>query len=158
MRILAVLGYSAHRGNDLHPICEARLRHAETLAADADAVVFSGWSRSRGHDGEAELMRRAWSGPDVPLVCETTARNTAENAAGIAAIARRLRADEVVVVTSRWHAPRARLLVRAALRGTRIPVRLSAPRDRLNPWLLAREAACAVVLPLHLRRSRVERG
>jgi uncharacterized SAM-binding protein YcdF (DUF218 family) len=158
MRLLAVLGYSARRPNGLHPICAARLRHAETLGANADAVVFSGWSRSSVHHGEAELMRQAWAGPDVPLVCETTARNTAENAAGIAAIARRLRADEIVVVTSRWHAPRARLLVRAALRGTRIAVRLSAPRDRLHPWLIAREAACTLALPLHLRRSRADRG
>lgn len=158
MRVLAVLGYSARGREGLHPICEARLRHAETIAAEADAVVFSGWSRAAGDDGEAELMRQAWNGPEVPLVSETSARNTAENAAGIAAIARRLRADEVVVVTSRWHAPRARLLVRAALRGTGIPVRLSSPTDRFSLRMLAREAGCAVVLPLHLRRSRVERG
>jgi hypothetical protein len=157
MRVLAVLGYSARKRAGLHPICEARLRHAETIADAADAVIFSGWSRSAGDDGEADLMRQAWNGPEVPLVCETSARNTAENAAGIAAIAKRLRADDMVVVTSRWHAPRAGVLVRAALRGTGIRVRLSSPRDRFNMRMLAREAACAAVLPLHLRRSRVER-
>jgi DUF218 domain len=158
MRIVAVLGYSGRRGNGLDPLCEARLRHAERLAGEADAVVFSGWSRRSDGDGEAELMRRSWSGPEVPLLCETNARNTAENAAGIAAIARRLHADEVVVVTSRWHAPRAGLLVRAALRGTSIVVRSASPRDRVRPRLLAREMACALALPYHLRRSRVERG
>jgi hypothetical protein len=158
MRLLAVLGYSARGGDGLDPICEARLRHAESLAADVDAVVFSGWSRFPDGHGEAELMHRAWEGPDVRLVAETTARNTAENAARIATIARRLHADEVLIVTSRWHAPRAGLLVRAALRGTGIAVRVSSSRDRVRPRLVARELACAAVLPLHVRRSRQERG
>ena len=60
-------------------------------------------------------MRAAWNGPEVTLVSDSTARSTSENAVEVAETARRLGADEVVVVTSRWHAPRARALVRAAL-------------------------------------------
>lgn len=150
MRLVAVLGYSGPRTEGLDPICEARLRHAETLAADA--VVFSGRAKNRA--GEAELMRAAWGGPDVPIFAESTARSTAENAAEIAAVARRLGADEVVLVTSPWHERRARLLVRAALRGSGIDVRSSAPRVVTDPRLLAREAACLAVLPYHLLRAR----
>ncbi len=149
MRLVAVLGYSGRRTNGLDPICESRLRHAETL--DADAVVLSGRAKHRA--GEAKLMRAAWRGADVPLVAESTARTTADNASEVAAVARRLGADEVVVVTSPWHAPRAGLLVRAALRGTGIRVRTSAPPGRRDGRLFAREAACIAVLPYHLLRA-----
>ena len=102
MRLVAVLGYSGRRKRELHAICEARVRHAETL--EADAVLLC---------GEAELMQGAWRGGEVVL--DPRARNTRENARAVAEAARRLEADEVVVVTSAWHAFRARALVRAAL-------------------------------------------
>jgi uncharacterized SAM-binding protein YcdF (DUF218 family) len=154
MRLIAVLGYSVRRGNGLDPICSARLRHAETLAADA--VVLSGWARQSRGSGEAELMRTAWRGPDVPLVCDTTARNTAQNAAAIASVAKELEAREVVVVTSRWHAPRTWLLVRTALAGSGIAVRVSSSGGPLSPRLLAREVGSSFLLPYHLLRSRVQ--
>jgi uncharacterized SAM-binding protein YcdF (DUF218 family) len=153
MRLVAVLGYSGRRTTGLDPICESRLRHAERL--DADAVVLSGRAKHRA--GEAELMRAAWRGADVPIVAESTARSTAENAAEVAAVARRLGANEVVVVTSPWHAPRAGLLVRAALRGTGIQVRTSAPPARRAGRLLAREVACTALLPYHLVRAERRR-
>lgn len=155
MRLVAVLGYSGRRGNGLDPVCLARLRHAESL--DADAVVLSGWAKRSGRDGEAELMRTAWGGADVPLVCDSTARNTAQNAAGIAAVARQMKADEVVVVTSRWHAPRTRLLVRAALARSGTAVRVSSPRGPFRLRLIAREVACAPFAPYYLLKSRVQR-
>jgi uncharacterized SAM-binding protein YcdF (DUF218 family) len=64
----------------------------------------------------------------------------------------------VVVVTSRWHAPRAGVLVRAALRDSKVPVRTSSPRGRLEPRLLAREVACLAALPYQLLRVRSLRG
>jgi hypothetical protein len=145
---VAVLGYSRGLGDALHPIGAERLRHAETIATDARAVVLSG-------HGEAELMRDAWTGPDVPIVVDSTARSTAQNAAAVAAAARSLGADEVVVVTSSWHSFRAGRLVRGALPGT--TVRTSSPRSSASPALLAREAVCLIGLPLQarlLRRSR----
>ena len=84
-RLVAVLGYSTRRGGALHPVCAARLRAAEEVAADADAVVLSGWARRRHHPSEAELMTAAWHGPDVPLVPDGDARTTAGNARGVAA-------------------------------------------------------------------------
>jgi hypothetical protein len=149
-RVIAVLGYSApgHRG--LHPICAQRLAHAESLAEGALAVVLSGWARHPDDQPESELMRAAWAGPDVPLVCDPTARHTTGNAAAVAAEARRLHAAEVVVVTSRWHRWRAVLLVRAALRGTGITVTSSSPPGRPRLRTLLRELAGMAALPLQL--------
>jgi hypothetical protein len=44
--------------------------------------------------------------------------------------------------------------VRAALRGSGIAVSTSSPPGRPPARLLAREAACALVLPYHLLRRR----
>lgn len=141
MRLVAVLGYSPRRAHDMHDICAARLRHAEGL--HADAVLLS---------GEAELMRPEWAGPDVPLLADGDARNTRQNAAGVAEAARRLGADEVVVVTSRWHAPRALALVRSLLPG--VSVTSSSPPGRPPLTLLAREAVCLATLPFQLAALR----
>jgi uncharacterized SAM-binding protein YcdF (DUF218 family) len=155
VRLVAVLGYSPRRADGLHRLCADRLRHAERLVAERDAVLLSGWGR-RGSRAEADLMRAAWSGGDVRLIADGTARSTAGNAVSVAEAARRLDASEVTVVTSRWHAFRARMLVRAALPG--VSVRTSSPAGRPPLSLLARELACVAVLPYHLVRLRTSRG
>ena len=137
MRLVAVLGYSGRRKEELHAVCEGRVRHAESL--DADAVLLS---------GEADLMHGAWRGRRVEL--DPRARNTRENAHGVAEAARRLGADQVVVVTSGWHAFRARTLVRAALADPGVEVTSSSPPGPRPVRLLAREVACLAVLPLQL--------
>jgi uncharacterized SAM-binding protein YcdF (DUF218 family) len=139
MRLVAVLGYSGFRGRHLHAICLARLRHGEGLVREDDIVLLS---------GEAELMREAATSAYV--VVDPAARNTRENAKGVAAAARELGADEVVVVTSSWHALRARTLVRAAV-GPEIPVASSSPPGRPPVRLALRELACLTVVPLHAR-------
>jgi hypothetical protein len=156
-RLVAVLGFSARGVDGLHPLCAVRLRHAEQLADGADAVVLSGWSRHGAGFGEAELMRDAWQGSDVTLVCDPTARNTMQNAAGIAATAQDLGVDEVVVVTSAWHARRAGALVGAALGDADIVVSTSSPRGPQHPRLLARELVCLAALPYQRRRVRPSR-
>jgi len=138
MRLVAVLGYSGRPRDRIHAVCLARVRHAEGI--EGDAVLLS---------GEAELMRGDWRGGEVLL--DPNARNTRENARAVAAAARRLDADEVVVVTSAWHAYRARTLVRAALADPRVTVASSSPPGRRPVLLLARELACLAVLPLHAR-------
>jgi uncharacterized SAM-binding protein YcdF (DUF218 family) len=145
VRLVAVLGYSTRRGGDLHAVCARRLAHAEGLVDDTCVVVLS---------GEAELMRAAWKGPAVRLLFDPRARSTAGNAAGIASVARDVGADEVVLVTSRWHAPRAALLVRAALRGSGIGVTTSSPRDPPGARLLVRELICLVAAPFQAARLR----
>ncbi len=143
VRVVAVLGYSRRRDKALHRICAERLSHAEPLAADARAVVLSGMP-------EAELMRAAWTGSDVELICDPDARSTAQNAANVASVARELGADELVVVTSGWHRLRARLLLGWALRGSEIQLTVQGPRGRRPPLLVAREVVCLVLLPFQL--------
>jgi uncharacterized SAM-binding protein YcdF (DUF218 family) len=133
-------------------LCAARLTHAEELVRPGDVVLLSGWSRRREKTSEAELMRSAWNGGEVRLIEDTTAHTTRGNAASVAATARLLDAAEVTVVTSRWHAVRARALVRAALPET--PVRASSPTGRPPISLLVRELGCLALLPYQLIRVR----
>jgi len=142
-RLVAVLGYSPLRGDDLHELCAARVRHAQTVVREGDAVLLT---------GEADLMRGAWNGEVVAL--DPHARNTRENARAIAEAARRLDAGEVVIVTSAWHAPRARTLVRAALAKPDVAVTSSSPPGKAPLTLLAREAGCLAALPVQLLRVR----
>ena len=139
MRLVAVLGYSGRRDDDLHDICEDRVRHAEGVARPGDVVLLS---------GEAELMLDAWAGGEALL--DPHARNTRENAAGVAEAAQRLGADEVVLVTSTWHAFRARALVRAALGDRTVAVTSSSPAGRPPVRLAVRELACLAALPVQL--------
>jgi len=157
MRLVAVLGYSPRRYEGLHAICAQRLRYAEGIAADEDTVLLSGWARHQDAAGEVELMREAWDGPDVTLLDDTKAHNTKENARGVAEAARSIGASEVVVVTSSWHAFRARTLVKAALRRSDVPVRSEAPAGRPTVTLLARELACLAALPVQLMQLRGQR-
>jgi uncharacterized SAM-binding protein YcdF (DUF218 family) len=151
-RLLVVLGYSDGRGGELHPICAARLARAAELVAASDAVLLSGWSRRPGQMAEAELMRRAWEGPAVALHCDEDARITAENAAHAALHARELGVREVVVVTSGWHRPRARVLFRSLL--PEVPVTVVGVPAGRAPRHLLREAAVFPLVPLQIARAR----
>jgi uncharacterized SAM-binding protein YcdF (DUF218 family) len=143
MRLVAVFGYSPRRPEGLHGICEARVRQAERVVRDDDAVLLS---------GEAELMHGAWNGHQVLL--DPHARNTRENARAVAEATKQVGAREVVVVTSRWHAFRARALVRAAVPPDVEVTASPAPGQAPLP-LLAREVACLGLLPLHLAAVRL---
>jgi uncharacterized SAM-binding protein YcdF (DUF218 family) len=149
-RVVAVLGYSRGGGDRLHPICAERLEHAQALAEGADAVILSGRP-------EAELMRASWGGPEVELIADSSSRHTAENARNIAAEARELGADELVVVTSPWHRRRVSLLMRSALAGSGIELSVEAPSGPHPTLLVAREAACFAVLPVQLARTKSKR-
>ena len=138
MRLVAVLGYSGRRDAGLHAICETRVHHAESIVREDDAVLLS---------GEADLMHGHWRSGEVLL--DPHARNTRENALAVAKAARELGADEIVVVTSRWHALRAKTLVRTALRGE-APVVSSSPPDRPNARLALRELLLLAALPAQL--------
>ena len=152
-RLVAVLGYSGRRGEGIHPICAARLAAAEATAHGADAVLLSGWSRRSDRPSEAAQMQAAWSGPDVPLLDDGDARTTLGNARAVAAAAKSIRADEVVVVTSSWHRFRARLLVRAAL-GPGVSLELVSPSRSRPLQLVGRELLCLLALPFQLRALR----
>jgi uncharacterized SAM-binding protein YcdF (DUF218 family) len=148
-----VLGFSTWHSGGLHPICAARLETAERAADGADAVLLSGWSRRRRRPSEAELMQRAWRGPDLPLVVDGDARTTLGNARAVAAVATELGATEVLLVTSSWHVRRARLLVRAAL-GPDVKLEVVTPARSRPPYLVGREVVCLAALPLQRARAR----
>jgi uncharacterized SAM-binding protein YcdF (DUF218 family) len=154
VKLLVVLGYSDGKRDELHPICAARLERARSLADGADAVVLTGWARRHGGVAEAELMRRAWGGPQERVICDPEARITAENAARVAGLVRRLGARDVVVVTSWWHRLRASLLFRTLLRGTGARVHVVAAGRLWSPRLVLRELACFALVPVQLRRAR----
>jgi hypothetical protein len=152
-----VLGYSGWRHRSLHPVCAARLEAGERVAEGADAVLLSGWARRPGRETEAALMLAAWRGPGVPLLADVDARTTVGNARAVAAAARELGADKVVVVTSSWHRLRTRLLLRAAL-GPDVEIELVSPARSHRLLLVGREAACLLLLPLQLWAVRRRRS
>lgn len=146
-RVVAVLGYSDGTAG-LHPVCGARLERAAEVARLDDVVLLSGWARSGKGTSEAELMARAWSGAEERLLLDRSARTTLGNALAVARAARSAGASDVVLVTSGWHARRARVLTRAALAGTGARLRLVTTTERPGPGARLRELACWSMVPV----------
>ena len=147
-RLVAVLGYSTGSGDELHPVCAARLARAAEEAAPEDAVLLSGWARRRRTVAEAELMARAWNGRTSRLLLDQGARSTYGNARAIARAASEVGVSEIVVVTSGWHGRRAARLVRAALPEPAPRVSLVATDERGSLAHRARELACWTLVPI----------
>ena len=153
-RVIVVLGYSDRGEGVLHPICVERLEHAARIATEHDVVVLSGWARVPGTRSEAELMASAWTGQARELVVDPDARTTVGNATNAVDDVLRTKATEVIVVTSRWHAPRSAVAFRWRLRGSGATVVTTVPRGpgRFRDWL--RELPCWVLLPFQLVAKR----
>ena len=157
-RLIAVCGYSDGRETGLHPICERRLHRAEEEARPDDIVLLSGWARGSDAAPEAELMARSWAGSSRRLYVDRDARSTRGNVAAAAALARAVDAREVLLVTSSWHARRAGGLLRAALGGSGIAVRVATTDERPSLVTRVREVACWVAVPVaRLARKSDER-
>lgn len=148
MRLVAVLGFSDRRTVGLHPVCAARIALAGDEARPDDAVLFSGWARGRAADTEADLMARIWSRPVRTVLVDRGARTTLGNAIGIAEAARRVAADEVLLVTSRWHGRRAAKLLRAALRGSGTRVMVATTDEPVALRTSVREIASWAAVPI----------
>lgn len=146
-RLVAVLGYSDGSSTALHPICVARLARAEVETTADDVVLFSGWARSANASTEADLMAASWTAPARIRLVDRAARSTLGNALAVGRAARRVDADEVVVATSRWHARRAGLLVRAALQGSGARVRVVAADDAAGARNGVREVVAWAFVP-----------
>ena len=155
-RLVAVLGYSDRSGSALHPVCAARLARAAGEATPDDTVLFSGWARHGLPTAEADLMAASWTAPVRAKLVDRGARTTLGNAVGVGRAARRLGADEVVLVTSRRHARRAAFLVWASLRGSGASVRVVSADDPDVPGALREVAAWALapVLAVVAARNR----
>jgi uncharacterized SAM-binding protein YcdF (DUF218 family) len=146
-RLVAILGYSDGSTADLHPVCAARLARAVEEAEPDDVILFSGWARRSSTHAEADLMAASWSGSGRTRLVDRSARTTLGNALAVARAAQRVGADEVVLVTSRWHARRAAALVRSALASS-ARVRVAATTEPLSPRRGAREAGAWLVMPV----------
>jgi hypothetical protein len=150
-RVVLVLGYSPRRPNGLHPVCAARVEHATAVVGEGDVVVLS------GTDGEVELMGGAWARAHVEPRRDP-ARRTADSAVAAVRLAEEIGADEVVVVTSWWHRPRAELMVRSELRRRGVRVTGSGARGPWSAFHIAREAVCYPLVPVHLALARRRAG
>ncbi len=143
-RVVLVLGYSDGGQGELHRVCAARLARAVEVSTTDDVVVLSGWARVPHTRSEAELMRAAWRGEAREVVVDPDARTTVDNVANALNDIARTQAREVLVVTSSWHAPRAKAALRWLLRSTGVHVRAVTPPERsvraalleLPLWLL----------------------
>jgi uncharacterized SAM-binding protein YcdF (DUF218 family) len=149
-----VLGYSDGGRGELHLVAAARLARAAEISTTADVVVLSGWARVPGTPSEAELMAAAWTGSARELVVDPDARTTVGNAANALDDIRRVGAREVVVVTSRWHAARAKAAFRLLLRGSDVHVTAAFPAERWNGRAAVRELMLWALLPLQLATVR----
>ena len=76
------------------------------------------------------------------------ARTTLGNAIGVGRATRRLDADEVVLVTSSWHARRAGVLVRASLLGSGATLRVVKTDEPTTPRHGLRELVAWVAVPV----------
>jgi uncharacterized SAM-binding protein YcdF (DUF218 family) len=157
-RVVVVLGYSDRGGGALHPVCAARLACAAEIATADDVVVLSGWARVPGTRSEAELMASAWRGAGREVVVDPDARTTVGNAANALDDIRRVGARDVVVVTSVWHAPRAKAAFRLLLRGTGVRVTAASPAESRDVRATVRELALWALLPAQLAASRRPAG
>ena len=154
-RVVVVLGRSDVGRGELHPVCAARLARAAEVTTAADVVVLSGWARVPDTHSEAELMRAAWRGEAREVVVDPDARTTVDNLANALDDIVRVGASDVLVVTSSWHARRAKAALRWLLRSTGIRVRAVTPPQHSMRAAL-REVPLWVLLPLELWRARRE--
>lgn len=153
-RVIVVLGYSNGDRDEIHPICAARVVRAAELSTDADVVVLSGWARVRGTTSEARLMARAWTGRSAEVVVDPDARTTVGNAYNALDDIRRVGAREVLVVTSPWHAPRARAAFRLLLWRSAVRVTAAFPPEPRNLGASLRELPLWLLLPAQLWHAR----
>jgi uncharacterized SAM-binding protein YcdF (DUF218 family) len=148
-RLVVVLGYSDGGVGELHPVCAARLERAAEVTTAEDVVVLSGWARVPDTHTEAELMRAAWRGAAREVVVDPDAQTTVDNMANAMNDVLRVGAREVLIVTSSWHAPRAKAALRWLLRSTGIRVRAVSPPGSSRSAAL-REIPLWLLLPFQL--------
>ena len=151
-RVVVVLGYSDGVDAALHPVAAARLERAAELTTAEDVVVLSGWARNPGRTPEAELMRAAWRGAAHEVVVDPDASTTVENLANAVNDILRVGAREVVIVTSSWHAARAKAALRWLLRYTGVSVGSASPPGS-SARAFMRELTLWPLLPFQLWRA-----
>ena len=147
-RLVAVLGYSERGAPGLHP-CAPHVSLAPSVRCHR---TMSSSSRA-GLDAAARAQRRiSWRSPGASLhareIVDRGARTTLGNAIGVGRATRRLDVDEVVLVTSSWHATRAGFLVRASLLGSGATLRVVKTDEPNTPRHGLRELVAWVAVPV----------
>ena len=99
-------------------------------------------------------MAASWTGDARELIVDADARTTVGNAANALDDVRRVGAREVVVVTSRWHAARAKAAFRLLLRGSGVHVTAAFPPERWDARPALRELTLWALLPFQLAALR----
>jgi len=137
--------------------CLALVDGAARLADELDPaiVVFTGWSPAGGLS-EAEQMRDAWTGRDVDLVVEPTARTTAQNAARTLPLLLARGVDHAVVVCTPAHAVRSRFFFGRLYRPHGVETEVRAVRVARSPRALAWEVVAMTVRRAQLRAASAE--
>jgi uncharacterized SAM-binding protein YcdF (DUF218 family) len=149
-RVIVVLGYADGGTGTIHPVCAARVARAAEISTPDDVVVLSGWARVPHTTPEAELMAAAWSGQAREVIVDPDAQTTVGNARNALDDVLRVGAREVVVVTSRWHAARAKAAFRLLLRRHRVSVRTASPPEPFRLQAALRELPLWLLLPVQL--------
>lgn len=155
---IVVLGAAVYAGGRPSPALRRRMAHAAALyrAGVADCLILTGGTGQHSPTEAVVMQRLAVADGVLPahLILEETATDTLANARACAAILKQRGWRRVVVVTDRYHLPRALL----AFRHYGIAASVAAPprpctgiRDGI-PWL--REL---VALPWYLLRMAGER-
>jgi uncharacterized SAM-binding protein YcdF (DUF218 family) len=157
---LVVLGNGAVDREGVYRISASCLRlvaEAERLAEALapEVALFTGWSPTGG-PSEAEQMRDAWRGPQLELVVEPSARNTAQNAARTLPLLLERKVERAVVVCAPLHLPRTRFFFGRLFAGTGIETSFHAARFVPTPRALAWELAAMPVRRAQLRAARAE--
>src|SRR5580765_1505226 len=157
---IVVLGNGSVRRDGVYRIsrsCKRLVAEAERLA-DAlapEVVVFTGWSPTGG-PSEAEQMRDVWAGAAVELVVESSARNTAQNAARSLPLLLERDVERAVVVCAPLHLPRTRFFFSRLYEGGGVETVFRAARLLPAPQALAWELAALPVRRAQLRAARAE--
>ena len=137
--------------------CLDLVAEAERLAAGIapDVVLFTGWS-STGGPSEAEQMKLAWTGPEVELVAEPTARTTAENASRSLALLLERRIGAATVVCTPLHLARARLFFGRLYRANGLAVTFRVARVRPSVRAAVWELSALPLVPFQLRAAHAD--
>jgi uncharacterized SAM-binding protein YcdF (DUF218 family) len=93
-------------------------------------------------------MAQSWQAPIRARIADRSARTTLGNAIGVGRAARRVDADQVVLVTSSWHSKRAAVLVRASLLGSGAELRLATTAESVSPRHGLRELVAWTLVPV----------
>ena len=93
-------------------------------------------------------MAQSWKTPVRARIVDRSARTTLGNAIIVGRATRRLEADEVVIVTSSWHARRAAFLVRASLLGSGATLRVVKSEETTTLRQGLRELVAWVAVPV----------